>query len=108
MTIFNTESDTAAKAADRSKKLLGIVFQSFVMAYKKEFDAFWRNPQYTPSQMAEAWDIEGVRLFTNSEATRQYINTIDPNILPSDYQQPPVAWQPEMDNGEPTGRVIIG
>lgn len=110
MTIFGSQNTLtpAQQQAEQDGQLFNMTFQAFVMAYKRGFDSFWRNTQYTPQEMAEAWGVEGLKLFTHSEATRQYINTIDPNALSAEYQQPPLTWQPEMDNGEPTGRVIIG
>lgn len=108
MTIFGTQSATAENAVAQSKQALNVMFQAFVRAYKCEFDTFWRNPQFTPQQMAEAWGVQGLTLFQNSAATKGYILTIDPTALTAEYIDPPQPITFEMDNGAPTGRVVIG
>lgn len=109
MSLFELEPDTAAKAADRSKRRIITAFSSYVSSYKRERLAFWADPVFTPIQMAEAWGVECLSLFTRSEETRLYINSVDPNVLTTEEQSIPAGWSavPELENGVPTGRMII-
>jgi hypothetical protein len=109
MTIFGSQSNLTPiqQAVEKDAVLFNMTFQGFVLSYKRGFDSFWRNPQFTPQEMAEAWGIQGLRLFMNSGATKDYILAIDSNALTQEYIDPPMTWQPEMDNGEPTGRIIV-
>ena len=109
MTIFGSQNTLtpAQQKAEQDGFIFNQTFQAFVMSYKRGFDSFWRNPQFTPQQMAEAWGVQGLTLFINSGATKDYILAIDSNALTQDYSDPPLTWQPEMDNGEPTGRIIV-
>lgn len=94
--------------ADQQAQRINNTFQFWVMAYRREFDAFWRNPKATPAQMAEAHGVRCLKIFQNSMLTRNFINSVDPNILPPEYQSPLSEYTVEMQNGQPTGRIIIG
>ncbi|MFO0389625.1 MAG: hypothetical protein ACK502_07920 [Alphaproteobacteria bacterium] len=107
--LFPTaQTSTAEQEAAQQIQRINITFQYWVMAYRKEFDAFWRNPKFTPAQMAEAHGTQCLKIFQNSALTRNYINSIDPNVLPPNYQEPLLPYTVEMEDGEPTGRIIIG
>ena len=110
MEIFDTALPTqalAAQKANQSKGRINFTFATLVKSYKREFDAFWRDPQCTPQQMAEAWGTDCLELFTNSGETCTYILTIDPDALPVEYQTPLMPYQPEIVDGQATGRIIV-
>lgn len=110
MTFFNIESSftPAQLHVLQRDKMIGLVFEGFVRAYMQEFDAFWRHPTLTPQEINEAWGIKALELFQNSAATKAYILARNPNALPLEYLDPLLPVQPEIVDGVPTGRMIIG
>ncbi len=115
MPVFETPALTpeeiAAKAVLQAKMRINGQVMQYVRAYMKEFDSFWRNPQCTPEQMATAWGTECLAMFTKSAATKAYLLSLDANCLDHpelDYINAPLPVNPEIVDGAPTGRMIVG
>ena len=89
--LFQTTPTTPNTEVDDSKKNINTSFSAFVELFKREYDRFWRNENgFTPQQMADAWGTDVVAMFTNSTVTKNFINSVDPNLLDVFYQSPPM------------------
>lgn len=110
MALFNepTIQELAIKQVLQDKKDLELSFARFLSDYKRKFNAFWNHPTITPQQMADAWGIEALAMFTKSAATKAYLLTVDPDCLEVEYQTTPQTVTPEIVDGQPTGRMIVG
>lgn len=110
MSLFNINSPLTPVQEHvlAENKMIKLVFDGFVMSYKRSFDAFWRHPTLTPQEIAETWDTEALKLFQRSAATKNYILFVEPDALTEDYIEPLLPVAPEIVDGVPTGRVLIG
>lgn len=76
--------------------------------YKEMFDAFWHNDKFTPQQACDAWGTEALTMFMKSSATRDFLLAMDVECLPEEYRTTPLPVNPEIVDGAPTGRMIVG
>lgn len=107
MALFETITP-AQKEALILKNQVVSAMNSFVRQYKAGFDLLWKNQKATPQEILDAIGADGVELFTKSAATRDYILSVNPDLLPVQYQSPPLPVEPEIVDGAPTGRMIVG
>jgi len=106
-----TPEQHAGEAVVTSKSTINAVVRGFVESYKREFNIFWRNPNSTPHQMADAWGTTALDMFQKSALTRAYLLAIDSTSLndpQDDYINTPLPVTPEIVDGAPTGRMIVG
>lgn len=91
--------ESAAVDVKTSKRAYNLIFESLLANYKREFDKFWRNPNYTAVEMAAAWGTSAAALFARSAATKAYLLAVSPGCLTEEYLDPLMEI---TDNGDGT------
>ena len=99
----------AQQAAENLVRHVNSHLTVFANQYKRAFDMVWnRQDGITPQQVLDAFDTDAMELFIRSAATRDYILSAKPSLLPEEYRATPQPVNPEMVDGVPTGRMIVG
>jgi len=99
----------AQQAAETLVKHVNSHLAVFANQYKRAFDMVWnRTDGITPQDVLDAFDTDAMELFIRSAATRDYILSAKPSLLPEEYRTTPFSVSPEIVDGAPTGRMIVG
>ena len=85
MILFTTTGKTLAQEVDLQKGSVNLAFDAFVQSYLKSFDAIWRNPEFTPSEIITEWGTDAAVLFQRSTKTRDFIDDVSPGTLDPDF-----------------------
>lgn len=106
MALFEVET-LAQKEARKLRMRVISAMNQFVASYIDGFKTLWQNPNATPQEILDVIGADGVELFTKSAATRDYILSVNADLLPVQYQSPPLPVNPEIVDGAPTGRMVV-
>jgi hypothetical protein len=98
-----TPEEHALRTVAQCKSRVNATVQLYAAHFRREYDAFWRNPHCTPQHMASAWGTDAVQLFAKSALTRDYLLTLDAGCLSEDY-----TGTPEPVTAHADGTVTIG
>lgn len=94
MSIINFTPSTLSKEEKRAQDIANFKIRSNQLAaaivahMNAGADLFWRNPDFTPEEMAVAWGKDGGELFRLSSACGDFIEVITgqrPTIMPKGY-----------------------
>lgn len=103
-----TSAQKAVLYVSKNVKERKAVFDFILERFKTFYDGFWFSPDYSPQEINAVYDTKALNLFTNSKRTKDYLLSVDPNCLEDKYINPPLPAVPELVDGAPTGRMIIG
>lgn len=78
----------AEKAADTIKNHVNISLRKFVADYKRAFDMVWNPSGASTQDILDAFGSDAADLFMKSAATRDYILSLMPTLLPENYHSP--------------------
>lgn len=83
--------------------------ERFANAYIEGWKQVWaRTDGITPQQVIDQFGTQAALMFARSAATRDYILSTRPDLLPEEYRAPAAPVTPEIIDGQPTGRMIVG
>lgn len=98
MSLFTNPVKPKDQYVIENNSAFSLNFEASVEIFKRGFDNIWHNPDdYTPQEMFDVYGTEGVLLVMRSEATKLWINSVDPDILPAEYQTAPNEIQVNQD-----------
>lgn len=116
MSIFDDLDKTPAQLVGEQVIKMGVnsvVGQA--NAYKRGWDSIWENPAgLTPQQVFDGMDTKALEFLTHAAHAKAMLLAVRPALLPEKYRDTPVVdgvnipLNPEIVDGQPTGRMIVG
>lgn len=109
--IFDILHLTPAQKAGENIINLGLkAVKATADAYKRGYDLIWSAPNnLTPQEVIDGMGTKALEFFTSAEIIKNSLIALDPRLLPEPYCLPaPQPLNPELIDGVPTGRMIVG
>lgn len=77
----NSLTPTAGKYSDNLKSMTYNTFRQMVLSFNMGSKMFWRNPHYTPTQLAAALGTNGKEIFQLHAKLGSLISEVQPEAI---------------------------